>query len=77
MKNGIAILAAFLGGAVIGGAAGLLLAPEKGEDQRRKIRLTLARHGVKLNKEELNRLVDEIKSIGKSKEEPEEDFDVE
>lgn len=59
--DGLAIVAAFLGGAVIGAAAGLLLAPEKGDDQRKKIREALAKSGVKLDKEELEKLVDRIK----------------
>jgi len=37
MKNGLALLAAFVGGVAAGAAAGLLLAPEKGEDQRKKL----------------------------------------
>ena len=37
MKTGWTILTAFIGGAVLGTTAGLLFAPEKGENQRRKI----------------------------------------
>ena len=36
MKS-LSILAAFLGGAVVGAAAGVLFAPERGEDTRNKI----------------------------------------
>ena len=35
--KGLSILAAFLGGAVVGAAAGILFAPESGEDTRSKI----------------------------------------
>ena len=62
MKNGIAIAVSLVGGALIGGALGLLFAPEPGERQRRKIRVALERHGLKL-KEEFNKLVEEIKNI--------------
>lgn len=67
MKNGIALAAAFLGGAIAGAALGLLFAPEKGEDQRRKIKEALAKRGVKLSKEDLSKFVDDIKNIGGSK----------
>lgn len=82
MKNNWAILAAFLGGAAAGAMLGLLFAPEKGEDQRKKIMDALAKKGIRLSKEDFNRLVNEItseiKSIGKKKEvDPQEDFDVE
>lgn len=43
MKNNWAILAAFLGGAAAGAMLGLLFAPEKGEDQRKKIMDALAK----------------------------------
>lgn len=35
--KGLSLLAAFLGGAVVGAAAGILFAPESGEDTRSKI----------------------------------------
>lgn len=66
MKNGLAITAAFLGGAVAGVALGLLFAPEKGVDQRRKIKEALERRGIKLSKEDLCRLVEDIKNVGAS-----------
>lgn len=70
--------AAFVGGAVAGAAIGLLFAPEKGEDQRAKIKEALAKRGIKLDKYSFDSLVEEIKSIGKKKQaEPVEDFDVE
>jgi gas vesicle protein len=77
-KNGAAIIAAFIGGAIAGAACGLLLAPEKGEDQRKKIKEVLDKYAAKLNKEEMNKILTEIKSIGKKKEAtPAEDYDVE
>ena len=51
---------AFIGGAAIGAAAGLLLAPEKGSDLREKIAEALRKRGIKLNRQEMSDLVDEI-----------------
>jgi gas vesicle protein len=77
-SNGYALAAAFIGGAIAGAACGLLFAPEKGVDQRKKIKAALDKYGVKLGKEDFSKLVDEIKSIGKKKETvPSEDYDVE
>ena len=77
-NNGIALAAAFIGGAVAGAACGLLFAPTSGEDQRKKIKEVLDKYGVKLNKDQFSKLVDEIKSIGKKKEPvPAEDYDAE
>ena len=50
--KGLSILAAFLGGAAVGAACGILFAPEKGEDIRKR--------GIKLNGKELESLVDDI-----------------
>ena len=55
--------AAFLGGAVVGATVGLLFAPEKGVDQRRKIAEKLRKYGVKLGRKELNELVDELEDV--------------
>ena len=62
MKNSIGLLAAFLGGAIVGGALGVLFAPESGEETRKKIADALEKRGVKLSKTEMDDLVDEIKS---------------
>ena len=59
--NGLAIAAAFLGGAVIGAAACLLLAPDKGENTRKKIREALEKSGIKFDKDELESLVSRVK----------------
>ena len=78
-KTGLAVVA-LLGGALIGGTLGLLFAPDTGERQRRKIKVALERHGVQLAKEEFNKLVDELKNIGKKDEvddDPAADYDVE
>jgi gas vesicle protein len=62
MKDSGGILAAFLGGAVIGGVLGILFAPESGEETRKKIADALEKRGIKLSKDEMDDLVDEIKS---------------
>ena len=59
MKS-VNLLAAFLGGAIIGAAAGVLFAPEKGSDLRAKIMEALRKRGIRLNQAEMNNLVDEI-----------------
>lgn len=52
----------FLGGAIIGASAALLLAPEKGEDLRKRIRKAIDKLGVKIcdTEDELEAIVDEL-----------------
>ena len=58
--KGLNILASFIGGAAIGAALGILFAPEKGEDTRQKIKDILREKGIKLNRSEMDELVDKI-----------------
>ena len=58
--KGLNILAAVIGGAAIGAALGILFAPEKGEDTRQKIKDILREKGIKLNRSEMDELVDKI-----------------
>ena len=58
--KGLNVLAAFLGGGAVGADLGILFAPEKGEDTRNKIAEILRKKGIKLNRNEMENLVDEI-----------------
>lgn len=62
MKNSFGLLSAFVGGAFIGGVFGILFAPKSGEVTRNKIVESLDKRGIKLNRKEMDDLVDEIKS---------------
>ena len=65
----LSVLAAFLGGAVVGGTLGILYAPEDGERTRRRIAIALRRKGIHLDRHEMRDLVDEIAAEIKSDEE--------
>ncbi len=67
MKN-FSIFLAVIGGAAIGAAAGLLFAPEKGEDTRNTIKRYLREKGLcPRSEEKLDELVDEITTELKKK----------
>ncbi len=51
---------AFVGGAAIGAAAGVLFAPEKGEVARMRIAEALRKRGINLSRGEMTELVEEI-----------------
>ena len=49
-----------LGGVAIGSVVGLLMAPEKGADTRERIIEALRNRGIRLNRKEMDDLVDDI-----------------
>lgn len=65
--KGLGYLGVFIGGAIAGVAAGLLLAPESGKDTREKISDTveefLKKHNIKLNRKDVGDLVDELEEV--------------
>jgi len=60
IMKGLSILAAFLGGAAVGAACGILFAPDKGTDTRERIAEAIRKRGIRLNSKEMAGLVDDI-----------------
>lgn len=56
----VTIVSAFLGGAIVGCAAAMLFAPEKGEDLRSRIKKLVTRKGIKISDSEVDELVAEL-----------------
>lgn len=54
------ILYAFLGGAIVGCSAALLLAPEKGAEVRSRIVSILKKKGIRISDSEVDALVAEL-----------------
>lgn len=65
--KGLGYIGAFIGGAIAGAAAGLLLAPESGKDTRAKISDTvndfMKKHNIKLNRKEVGDFVDDLEDV--------------
>ena len=67
IMKALGYIGAFLGGAIAGAAVGLLAAPEKGRDTRKKITDTvedfMKKHNIKLNRKDVGDLVDDLEEV--------------
>lgn len=54
------VIAAFIGGAVVGAVAALLLAPQSGAETRAQIKELAKEKGLDLNKEQLDELCSKV-----------------
>lgn len=64
-------IVALVSGLALGAVGALLLAPNKGEETRQKIADLLHEHGVKLSKEDFEKLIDSIEARFRPKTEEE------
>ncbi|MDE6555905.1 MAG: YtxH domain-containing protein [Duncaniella sp.] len=60
MSSNVAILYAFIGGAIAGAGAALLFAPEKGEELRTRIAKMLRKKGILCSDSEIDALVEQL-----------------
>lgn len=58
MKHGLTY--AFIGGAIIGGAAAILFAPEPGSEMRARVKRILKKKGIDFSDDDVEDLVDQI-----------------
>ena len=56
------LLYAFLGGALVGGAMGVLFAPAKGTDVRRKIKKCIRRKCAGCTDDQIDEIVEQLRS---------------
>lgn len=58
--KGINSFVALLSGLALGTVIGILLAPDRGENTRKKIQEALEKKGIKLDKDKMKTLIDDI-----------------